>query len=81
MLTQQGENAPGGAYDCRINGRMIAGFALLAWPADYGNSGIMSFMVSHLGDVHEADLGEDTATIAAANDAYDPGVEWSLTED
>jgi hypothetical protein len=81
ILTRQGDNAPGGAYDYLINGRMIAGFALIAWPADYGNSGIMTFIVSHLGEIYEADLGEDTEAIANATDAYDPGDDWSLTND
>jgi hypothetical protein len=81
ILTRQGENAPGGAYDYVINGRMIAGFALLAWPADYGNSGITTFMVSHLGQVHEADLGEDTETLAAAIDSFDPDPRWTIVGD
>jgi hypothetical protein len=81
ILTEQGEHAPGGAYDYVINGRMIAGFALLAWPADYGNSGIMTFQVSHLGEVYEADLGDDTEAVAAAITAYDPDPRWSPVED
>jgi hypothetical protein len=81
ILTRQGEHAPGGAYDYVINGRMIAGFALLAWPADYGNSGIMTFKVSHLGQVFEKDLGEATEELAAVLDAYDPDSSWMVVED
>lgn len=81
ILTRQGDNAPGSAYDYVINDRMIAGFALVAWPADYGNSGIMTFKVSHLGQIYEIDLGENTADLAAAIDAYDPGEGWSLVVD
>ena len=81
VLTRQGDAAPGGAYDYMVNGRLLTGYALLAWPADYGNSGIMTFMVNHLGDLHEADLGEETEALAAAIDAYDPGEGWAIVED
>jgi hypothetical protein len=81
ILTRQGDAAPGGAYDYLVNGRLLTGYGLLAWPADYGNSGIMSFMVNHLGDLHEADLGEETENLAAAIDAYDPGEGWTIVED
>lgn len=76
VLTRQGDDAPGGAYDYMVNGRLLTGYGLLTWPADYGNSGIMTFMINHLGDLHEADLGEGTAELAAAIDAYDPGKGW-----
>ena len=56
ILTRQGADAPGGAYDYLVKGKMIGGFALLAYPAEYGNSGIMTFMVSHDGTVFEKDL-------------------------
>jgi hypothetical protein len=81
ILTQQGDAAPGGAYDYMVNGRLLTGYGLLAWPADYDNSGIMTFMINHLGDLYEADLGEETAELAAAIDAYDPGDGWSIVED
>jgi Protein of unknown function (DUF2950) len=77
ILTKQGANAPGGAYDYVINGNMIAGFALIAWPADYGNSGIMTFMISHQGKLLEKDLGPDTEKIAAAIQTYDPDGTWT----
>jgi len=56
---------------------MIAGFALIAWPADYGNSGIMTFMISHQGKLLEKDLGPDTERVAAAIDTYDPDPSWA----
>ena len=81
ILTRQGANPPGGRYDYVINGNMIAGFALIAWPVDYGNSGIMTFLVSHHGKVLQKDLGEDTAVLAAAIQEYDPDQSWVETED
>lgn len=77
ILTSQGANPPGGKYDYIINGNMIAGYALLAWPADYGRSGIMTFECSHQGTVFEKNLGEDTAKLAAAITAYDPDKTWN----
>jgi hypothetical protein len=77
ILTRQGAHPPGGAYDYVINGNMIAGFALIAWPAQYGYSGIMTFVVNHQGKVFEKDLGPDTAKAAAAIDAYDPDTTWT----
>ena len=62
ILTRQGDNPPGGKYDYVINGNMIAGFAMVAWPADYGHSGVMTLGVSHQGKVYEKDLGEETET-------------------
>lgn len=81
ILTKQGADAPGGAYDYVINGNMIAGFALIAWPADYGNSGIMTFMISHQGKLLQKDLGPDTEKVAAAIDAYDPDSSWTEPRD
>ena len=81
ILTRQGANPPGGRYDYVINDNMIAGFAMVAWPADYGNSGIMTFLVSHQGKVLQKDLGEDTAVLAAAIQEYDPDDTWVETED
>jgi hypothetical protein len=76
ILSRQGKNAPGGAYNYVINGRMIAGFAMLAYPADYGRSGVMSFIVSHNGKVYERDLGKDSAVIGAKLSTFDPGAGW-----
>ena len=80
VLTKQGPNAPGGALDYMANGQMVAGHALLAFPSDYGDSGVMSFMVGEAGIVYEADLGEDTLAVASAIDSFDPGDGWSPVE-
>lgn len=77
ILTEQGPNAPGGAHGYVVNGNMIAGHAMVAWPADYGNSGIMTFMVSHQGRIYEKDLGPETERLAAAIASYDPDPSWS----
>ncbi len=76
ILTRQGGNAPGGAYNYVINGRMIAGFAMVAYPAEYGRSGVMTFIVSHNGKVYEKDLGKNTSTIGPGIKAFDPGPGW-----
>lgn len=77
ILTKQSPNPPGGAYDYVINGNMIAGFALVAWPADPGNSGVMTFVVSHQGRIYQKDLGQHTAKIAEAMTRYDPDGSWT----
>jgi hypothetical protein len=79
ILTAQGESAPGGKYDYIINGHFIGGFALIAWPAEYGKTGVMSFLINHYGAVHEKDLGPETASIAIKTESYDPGEGWSET--
>ena len=76
LLTAQGPNAPGGAYDYRVADRMIGGFALIAFPAEYGNSGVMTFIVSHDGIVFSKDLGPETPAAANAIAAYDPDGSW-----
>ena len=81
ILTQQGPHAAGGKYSYIINGRMIAGFALVAWPAQWGNSGIMTFIVNQQGEVHEKNLGPNTAKIAAAMTTYEPDPAWKLTRE
>jgi len=78
QLWSQGPNAPGGARDYMVNGRMIEGFAVVAWPAEYGNSGVMTFLVSHQGVVYERNLGKRTASIASSMTALDPDSEWSV---
>ena len=80
ILTEQGANPPGGAYNYVINGHMIAGFALVAWPADYGSSGFMTFECSHHGQVLDKDLGPETGKIAAAITQYDPDRTWQPAE-
>jgi hypothetical protein len=72
ILKAQGKNAPGGEYDYMVKGKMIGGFALVAYPAEYGNSGIMTFIVNHEGVVYEKDLGKDTEKIATAMKKFDP---------
>ena len=72
ILTRQGAGAPGGAYDYLVKGKMKGGFALIAVPAEYGNSGIMTFMVNHDGTVFQKDLGPKTAKLAAKIDAFAP---------
>jgi hypothetical protein len=77
IITRQGSDTAGGRYDYIINGNMIAGFALIAFPADHGNSGIMSFMCSHQNKVYQKNLGEDSDLIAAGIDEYNPDASWS----
>jgi hypothetical protein len=77
ILTAQGPSAAGGAYDYVVKGRMIGGFAAIAYPAQYGNSGIMTFIVNHDGVVYERDLGPDTARAAKSTTRFDPGPGWS----
>jgi len=72
VVTRQGKNAPGGAYDYVVNGNMILGFGLMAYPAKYGVSGIMSFAVNHEGIVYESDLGEKTADYVNKVENYNP---------
>ena len=81
ILTRQGKHAPGGKHGYIINGRMIDGFALVAWPAQYGNSGIMTFIVNQQGRIYQRDLGPTTAKAAEAIKAYDPDNTWLLSAD
>jgi hypothetical protein len=80
LLTSQGPNATGGAEDYMVNGQLIGGFAIVAYPAIYGNSGVMTFMTNHDGILYERDLGEDTTRLAKAITAYDPGPEWKRSD-
>ena len=80
ILTKQGAHAPGGAMDYMVGGHMVASHALIAFPADYGDSGVMSFMVGESGTVFQADLGDDTLNVAAAIDSFDPGDGWTPVE-
>jgi hypothetical protein len=77
ILTRQGPAAPAGRYNYVINGRMVAGFAMVAFPADYGRTGIKTFIINHYGVVYEKDLGPKTANIAAAMTEYNPDVTWN----
>jgi hypothetical protein len=80
ILQGQGPAAPGGAYSYMIAGNMLGGYALLAYPAVYDDTGIMSFMVGESGIVYEADLGEDTLAKAGAITRFDPGEGWAPIE-
>jgi hypothetical protein len=81
ILTRQGKHAPGGKYDYIINGNMIGGFAMVAWPAEYGDSGVMTFIVNQQGRVYQKDLGKSTDKIAKKMRDYDPDSSWRLSED
>ena len=82
ILSSQGVSAPGGAYDYLIGDNMSRGFALIAWPAKYNDTGVMSFMISHVGQVFQTDLGPDSAKIASAITSFDPDSRWTeVTED
>jgi len=76
MLTKQGDKAQGGAKDYVVDGKMTGGFAFVAYPAEYRNSGIMTFIVGPAGVVYQKDLGANTATTAAAMTEYNPGDGW-----
>ncbi|KXV16143.1 hypothetical protein CR51_01615 [Caballeronia megalochromosomata] len=76
LLRAQGPHAPGGAYDYMVNGRLFGGFAVVAWPAHYGETGIKSFMVSHDGQVYERDLGPNGDKTVKAMKSFDPGPGW-----
>lgn len=81
ILTRQGKNAPGGAYSYIINGRMIAGFALFAYPAEYGTDGVMSFIVSNSGKLYEKDLGPKTQEAARRIKEFNPDASWRKLAD
>jgi len=80
ILKAQGKSAPGGAYRYVINGRMVAGFAMVAFPAEYGSSGIMTFMVSQNGTIYQKDLGRNTPTIALRMKSFNPDRTWTTVE-
>ena len=80
IITAQGENANGGAYSYMVNGSMIGGFAIVAYPALYRASGVKTFIVNHEGIVYEKDLGPETAQIAAAITVFDPDKSWKKVE-
>jgi Protein of unknown function (DUF2950) len=76
ILTAQGKDAPGGAYDYVVGGRMRSGFALIAWPTHWGETGVMSFMVSHDGQLYEKNLGPNTEALAREATRFDPDPSW-----
>ncbi len=80
ILKGQGANAPGGAMDYIVDGRMTKGFGLIAWPARYGASGIMTFVVNQDGIVFQKDLGRQTGTLAPATKLLDPDLSWARVD-
>ena len=78
ILLAQGEGARGGARDYRVDGRLLSGFALVAWPAEHGVTGVRSFLVNHLGEIWARDLGSHTSRAAAAMTFFAPDKNWTL---
>jgi hypothetical protein len=81
ILKGQGKDAPGGAYDYIVNGRMIGGFALVAYPAKYASSGVMTFIANHDGAVYEKDLSDNTQKAALAMELFNPDSTWKKVEE
>ena len=81
ILTRQGPHAPGGRYNYIINGNMIAGYALVAYPAEWANSGVMTFIVNQQGRVYQKNLGPRTSAIAGAMLEYDPDPTWKIVSE
>ena len=80
ILKGQGSDAPGGALNYVVKGKMIGGFGLIAWPAEYGNSGVMTFLVNHGGTVYQKDLGTRTEFIAQRTTLFDPDQTWKKVD-
>ena len=78
MLRAQGAQAPGGAYDYITDGQMTDGFALVAWPARYGSSGVMTFLINQVGVLYEKDLGDDTHAVSREMMDFDPDTSWAI---
>ena len=81
IIKKQGDNARGGSYAYVKNNHMRYGFALLAWPAEYGETGVMSFIINQDGIIYDKNLGSDTARLAAEIDSFDPGSNWEAVDD
>lgn len=81
ILTRQGPHAPGGSYNYIINGNMIAGYALVAFPDEWGNTGVMTFIVNQQGRVYEKNLGSNTVQIARQMTTYDPDPTWKFVKE
>jgi hypothetical protein len=81
MLNRQGAQAPGGAKDYVVGGKMVSGFAFVAYPAEYGNSGVMTFMLNQDGVLLQKDLGKNTADIASAMSEFNPDASWTVVQD
>ncbi|WP_316397287.1 DUF2950 domain-containing protein [Bradyrhizobium sp. USDA 4503] len=80
ILKAQGSDAPGGALNYVVKGKMIGGFALVAYPAEYGNSGVMTFLVNHAGTVYQKDLGSRTDFLAKRMIVFDPDQTWKKVD-
>ncbi|MEZ0038566.1 hypothetical protein ABIF68_008936 [Bradyrhizobium japonicum] len=80
ILKGQGSDAPGGALNYVVKGKMIGGFGLIAWPAEYGNSGVMTFLVNHADTVYQKDLGNRTAVVAERTTLFDPDQTWKKVD-
>jgi hypothetical protein len=81
MLKGQTDKTPGGAKDYMVNGKMTGGFAFVAYPAEYGNSGVMTFMMNQDGVLLQKDLGKTTTDMATAMTAFDPDSSWTIVEE
>ncbi|ODR92023.1 DUF2950 domain-containing protein [Sinorhizobium alkalisoli] len=81
ILTSQGDNVAGGRYDYVINGNMIGGFGLIAWPVSYAETGVKTFVVNQQGIVYERDLGPSTEAIVPFIDRFDPDDKWAVVND
>jgi hypothetical protein len=81
IMNRQGENVPGGAYDYVINGNMIAGFGMVAWPAQHGDTGVMTFVVNQQGVVREKDMGAETESLGPRMRTYNPDASWDEVTD
>jgi len=81
ILARQGKDAPGGEAEYVVNGKMTAGFAFVAYPAEYLNSGVMTFIVGKDGVIYQKDLGEKTPDLAKAMKEYNPDMSWEMVED
>ena len=80
ILKQQGPNAPGGTLNYVVKGKMIGGFALVAYPAEYGNSGVMTFLINHTGTVYQKDLGNGTLRLVTRMTWFDPDQTWKKVD-
>ena len=76
LITSQGKDAPGGAYDYMVKGKLLGGFAVVAWPSSYRNSGVTTFIVNHDGVVYEKDLGPQTDAVASGMAKFNPDKTW-----
>jgi hypothetical protein len=80
ILTEQGPDAPGGAKSYLVDGKLTGGFALIAYPAEYHSSGVMTFIVNQDGVIYQQDLGDQTGDLASKITAYNPDSSWELAQ-